>query len=87
MGQLWDRFQIFCFSGLKKKQLGPLKEPEIAYILSEVHHALAYLHGHHRIHRDVKGTNILLTSEGEVKLIDYGVSCEVAHTMAKREHL
>ena len=69
---------------MKKKKLGTLNEPEIAYILSEVHNALAYLHGHHRIHRDVKGTNILLTQEGDVKLVDYGVSCEIPHTMAKR---
>ena len=46
-----------------------------------MHHALTYLHGHHRIHRDVKGTNILLTTEGDVKLIDYGVSCEVGHSL------
>ena len=38
-----------------------LKEPEMAYILREVTRALSYLHGHHRIHRDVKGTNILFT--------------------------
>ena len=55
--------------------------------LSEVHHALAYLHGHHRIHRDVKGTNILLTTEGDVKLIDYGVSCEVGHSLDKVEKI
>ena len=41
-----------------------LKEPEIAYILSEVCRALTYLHEHHRIHRDIKGTNILLTKKG-----------------------
>ena len=41
-----------------------LKEPEMAYILREVTRALSYLHGHHRIHRDVKGTNILFTKEG-----------------------
>jgi myosin-3 len=50
--------------GLKKRQMGPLNESEIAYILREVNNALAYLHGHHRIHRDVKGTNILLNKEG-----------------------
>jgi serine/threonine protein kinase len=29
------------------------------------------------LHRDVKGSNILLTEKAEVKLVDYGISCQV----------
>jgi myosin-3 len=29
------------------------------------------------LHRDVKGSNILLTDRAEVKLVDYGISCQV----------
>lgn len=36
--------------------------------------ALAYLHENHVMHRDVRGTNILLTKLGEVKLVDFGLS-------------
>ena len=36
-----------------------LKEEEIAYILSEVTHALVYLNNHNTLHRDVKGSNIV----------------------------
>ena len=49
----------------KKSQAQSLTEEEIAYILSEVTNALLYLHGHCRIHRDIKGNNILLTEEGK----------------------
>ncbi len=49
----------------RKSNVQHLNEEEIAYILSEVCNALVYLHGHCRLHRDVKGNNILLTEEGK----------------------
>ncbi len=36
--------------------------------------ALAYLHTHDLVHRDVTPTNVIVTSEGHAKLIDFGVS-------------
>ncbi|XP_055618927.1 myosin-IIIb-like isoform X2 [Toxorhynchites rutilus septentrionalis] len=61
-----------------------LTNNQIAYILRETIHALVFLHENHCMHRDIKGHNILLTENGHVKLVDFGVSSHLAATMARR---
>lgn len=61
-----------------------LSDNQVAYILRETVKALIFLHENHCMHRDIKGHNILLTEQGNVKLVDFGVSSHLAATMARR---
>ncbi|XP_076669129.1 STKc_myosinIII_N_like and MYSc_Myo21 domain-containing protein ninaC isoform X3 [Andrena cerasifolii] len=61
-----------------------LREEHIGYILKEVIKAVVYLHENNMLHRDIRGNNILLTKEGEVKLVDFGLSKMVKGEMGKR---
>ena len=61
-----------------------MNEPIIAYILHEAPMGLPHLHNNKTIPLDVKGNNILLTTEGGVKLVDFGVSAQLTSTWHRR---
>nr|XP_046218868.1 myosin-IIIb isoform X1 [Oncorhynchus gorbuscha] len=89
-GQLWLVLEL-CNGGsvtdLIKGMLmrgQRLLEPVIAYILYGALLGLQHLHNNRIIHRDVKGNNILLTTEGGVKLVDFGVSAQLTSARLRR---
>nr|XP_019952118.1 PREDICTED: serine/threonine-protein kinase 4 [Paralichthys olivaceus] len=61
-----------------------ITEEEIAAILYATLKGLEYLHFMRKIHRDIKAGNILLNTEGQAKLADFGVAGQLTDTMAKR---
>lgn len=60
-------------------------EPQIAYVCREMIKGLAFLHRQHRLHRDIKSDNVLLNSDGEVKLGDFGFSVNLTEEQNKRK--
>ena len=51
-----------------------LQEPEAAYLLQQVVAGLQHCHMREVVHRDIKLENILLGSDNEMKVIDFGLS-------------
>ena len=52
-------------------------ENVVKYVLRRTLEALAFLHEKHIIHRDIKSDNLLMNTNGDVKLADFGYACQL----------
>ncbi|RMB88917.1 hypothetical protein DUI87_34683 [Hirundo rustica rustica] len=61
-----------------------MSEDEIAAVSRECLQGLDFLHSNHVMHRDVNSTNILLRTDGSVKLADFGLSVQLTPEQSRR---
>ncbi|KAH7671061.1 Mitogen-activated protein kinase kinase kinase protein [Dioscorea alata] len=60
------------------QEYGPFGEPVIRSYAGQILSGLAYLHGRNTVHRDIKGANILVGPNGEIKLADFGMAKHIS---------
>ena len=60
-------------------QLEIFEEEEAKFYISELILAIEYLHNHNILYRDLKPENILISSDGHIKLADFGLAKENAN--------
>lgn len=72
----------------KRKNGSFLLEREIAFVLREILRGLEFMHGMKRLHRDLKGENVLISLDGKsVKLGDFGFCVELSDENPQRRSL
>eukprot|EP01097_Dermamoeba_algensis_P000189 TRINITY_DN1068_c0_g1_i1.p1 TRINITY_DN1068_c0_g1~~TRINITY_DN1068_c0_g1_i1.p1 ORF type:complete len:268 (-),score=32.87 TRINITY_DN1068_c0_g1_i1:243-938(-) len=87
--QLWVVMEYMgggCLTDiLEQFETFQLDESQIAHVCNEVLRGLEYIHSLHRMHRDIKSDNILLGSDGSVKIADFGYAAQLTKERDKRQ--
>jgi serine/threonine protein kinase len=58
----------------QRADLGALPQADIVNYMQQVLSALSYAHGRGVVHRDIKPANVMVTTDGVVKLMDFGIA-------------
>jgi serine/threonine protein kinase len=68
------------------QRYGPLSEKLIKIYLRQILKGLQYLHSKGIVHRDIKAANILLDTNGVIKLTDFGCSGQISLSSSHSEN-
>ena len=66
-----------------KRKDKPLTLHDVLPIIKQVAEALDYAHGEKVIHRDIKPGNIMINSDGKVKVLDFGLAAQIHTSMTR----
>lgn len=84
-GQMFISMEFLEGETLKKKiENGRLKIEECLNIATQIALGLARAHEHGIVHRDIKPANIMVTRDGHVKIVDFGLAKLSGRTMLTR---
>ena len=73
----------YCPAGSCVKRVGKMTEAELWKLIHDVAAGLAYLHEKDVIHQDIKPDNILIDTEGNYLITDFGISARARSTLRK----
>ena len=85
---VWERRPYltleYCPNGSADKLLGEADEKTIWRFIRDVASGLNYLHKNNVIHQDIKPDNVLINSQGDFVITDFGISYKIRTTMRKQ---
>ena len=73
----------YCPAGSCVKRVGKMTETELWKLIHDVAAGLAYLHEKDVVHQDIKPDNILMDTEGNYLITDFGISTRARSTLQK----
>ena len=84
---IWENMpyliMAYCPAGSCEKRVGTMTEPELWKLIRDVAAGLTYLHEKDVIHQDIKPDNILIDTEGNYLITDFGISTRARSTLQK----